>query len=113
MALKGGQVILTDLDPGIYLVTPDGTFELIHAYDEGDYHLADIFDYFELGEVLEEDGAPGIELDAREIKQLRLMAKEYAADHPPEFIAMCRDMVKAAVDFAPEEEVVCFYENFA
>ncbi len=112
MALQGGQVTLTGLDAGIYVVTPNGAFELIHAYDEGDYHLSDIVDYFELGEVLEEDGAPGLELDAREIKQLGRMAKEYASDHPPEFIAMCRNMVKAALDFAAEEDVICFYENF-
>lgn len=113
MAVQGGQVSLTDLDPGVYLVTPSGSFELIFPYDEGDAHLSDIFDYFELGEVLEEDGAPGIELDAREMKQLKRMAKEYAGDHPPEFIAMCQAMVQAVADAAPDEEILCFYENHA
>lgn len=113
MAVHGGQVTLTDLDPGVYLVTPSGAFELAFPYDEGDFHLSDIFDYFELGEVLEEDGAPGIELDAREVKQLQRMARDYAADHPPEFIAMCRAMVQAVADTAPDEDVVCFYENFS
>lgn len=112
MAVQGGQVSLTDLDPGVYLVTPSGAFDLVFPYDEGDFHLSDIFDYFELGEVLEEDGAPGIELDAREVKQLKRMARAYADDHPPEFIAMCRAMVEAVADTAPDEDVVCFYENF-
>ena len=41
---------------------------------------------------------------------LKEMAAEYEDDHPEEFIAMCRDMLRAAVDIGGSP--VRFYSNF-
>lgn len=96
--------------PGVYLVTPTGGMYLVHDYRGGDYALAEIFDYFELGEVLTDDGAPGIELDDRELKKLAMMADRYRDDHPPEFAEMCLDIAHAIQ--LDKGDMATFYANF-
>lgn len=110
MAVQGGLIQLTGYAPGVYLVGPDGRPQRVHAYDGGDFHLADIVEFFELGELLEEDGAPGIELDDKEIRQLVQAVREFGSDHPEEFIACCMAIVQAAG--ASGDAPYCFYENF-
>lgn len=97
-------------EPGVYMVLPSGDLALVHGYEGGRYGIADIVEFFELGELLEVDGPPGIELDAKEILRLREMIKEYGSDHPEEFVAMCRSMIRAAVNAG--DDVAVFYTNF-
>lgn len=87
---------LAQAEQGVWLAHWTGRLQLIHRYDGGDYALSDIVEFFLLGEVLEEDGAPGVELDKRELARLPKLAKERRGDHPPEFIAMCCDIYRAA-----------------
>lgn len=97
-------------EPGVYMVQPNGDLALIHSYEGGRYSIADIVEFFELGEILEVDGPPGIELDSKEIKRLREMIKEYGPDHPEEFVAMCKSMVRAAINVG--DDLAVFYANF-
>lgn len=111
MAVRDGLIDLTEYEAGVYLIDPEGEFELVHPYEGSDFRLADIVEFFELGELLEEDGAPGLELDDKEVRALKKAAQEFEGDHPEEFIACCRAMVKSAL--AHGEPPYCFYSNFA
>lgn len=110
MAVTGGLIDLREYDTGVYLLGADGSPAVVHLYEEGDYKLSDIVEFFELGEVLEEDGAPGIELDAKEIQQLAKAVERFGEDHPAEFNAMCRAIVESVVD--NEDAPYSFYANF-
>ncbi len=104
------MIELEDEDPGVYRFNPDGTLDLIHPFDGGDYSLADILEFFELGELIDGGEFEGIELDRKELSQLAKMAAEYRHDHPTEFIRMCADMIKAAKDL--DGGAVRFFANF-
>ena len=101
---------LEHLPAGVYVTDGQGGFTLVHACLGGDYEMQDILEYFELGELVEAGEGCGLELDRKELKQLKEMAAEYEDDHPEEFITMCRDMLRAAVDLGGSP--VRFYSNF-
>lgn len=104
------MIELEDEEPGVYRFNPDGDLELIHVYDGGEYSMTDILEYFELGELIEGDDSPGLELDRKELVQLARMAQETRLDHPHEFIKMCADMIRAAKDLPGG--AVRFFANF-
>ncbi len=108
--IVGGQIDLSAAAPGVYAVTEDGQIRFVAPYEGGDYRLSDIFEFFELGELLEEDGAPGIELDRKELRQLKAMADAYSFDHPEEFIELCLEIHRASL-LLPGD-TVSFYSNF-
>lgn len=101
---------LEEEEPGVYRFNPDGTLDLIHPFDGGEYSLTDVLEYFELGELIDGGDTPGLELDRKELVQLARMAKEYQRDHPAEFIRMCLDMVKASRDL--DGGAVRYFANF-
>ena len=101
---------LEHIAAGVYVCDGQGGFTLVHAFAGGDYEMQDILEYFELGELVEAGEGCGLELDRKELKQLKDMAAEYEDDHPEEFIAMCRDMLRAAVDLG--HPVMRYYSNF-
>lgn len=104
------MIELEDEEPGVYRFNPDGTLDLIHAHDGGDYALTDILEFFELGELIDGGDMPGLELDRKELSQLARMAQEYRSDHPAEFIKMCADVVRAARDL--DGGAVRYFSNF-
>ncbi|MFD2264284.1 hypothetical protein ACFSM5_15380 [Lacibacterium aquatile] len=110
MAVTGGLIDLSDYDPGVYLLGADGSPALVHLYEEGDYKLSDVVEFYELGELLEEDGAPGLELDEKEILQLAKAVAKFGEDHPPEFNAMCTAIVESVE--GNEDAPYSFYSNF-
>lgn len=104
------MIELEEGEEGVYRFEPDGTLTLIHEFLGGDYALIDILDFFELGEMLEAEGAQGLELDRKELDRLAALCEEAAEDHPAEFIEMCQDIVAAGDNVTAG--AVRFFANF-
>ncbi|HLQ25486.1 MAG TPA: hypothetical protein VK138_06330 [Acidiferrobacterales bacterium] len=88
------------------------SFLLVHHYQGGEYHLADIVACFELGR-LEKDKGTGetqLVLDAREIHLLKTMADAYSFDYEEGFIEMCLEIHQFAAGLPHES--FCFTANF-
>ncbi len=106
----------TALDPGVYARDGDGKQRLVHLYQEGDYRLADIVEFFQLGKLEEADGANGAELvlTGKELQTLKTMADTYSFDYEEEFIEMCLEMTgfAAGLAAAPDALEIRFTEYF-
>jgi hypothetical protein len=84
-------------EPGVYLEGPDGSWSLVHSYADADYDLDDINGYFELGtHVPDEPG--GWRFDRRQLQKLKALADHHSFDYPEEFIEMCLEMHRAALE---------------
>lgn len=76
--------------PGVYVLDADGSYGLVHAFEEGDeYGLLDIVEFLELGEIIEDGETTGLELDGRELERVAGLAHAAAGEHPPGFLALC------------------------
>ena len=82
--------------PGVYGIDPEGNSQPIHLYQEGDYALEDIVEYFQIGR-LEPDarsGATVLVLTGREMRELKVMADAYSFDYEAGFIEMCLELYR-------------------
>lgn len=77
--------------PGVYALEPDGRVVRVHVREEDDYALEDIAERFQLGRILRssEDDATVLELSARELRELEVLADAYSFDYDPGFIELC------------------------
>ena len=78
----------SELEPGVYSARGD----LVHRHQGGEYRLADVVSYFELGRVEIAAGQTRLALDAREVRQLKVQADAYSFDYEEGFIEMCLDI---------------------
>ena len=106
----------TALDPGVYARGGDGKQRLVHLYQEGDYRLADIVEFFQLGKLVEAGGAKeavGV-LTGKEVQTLKTLADTFSFDYQEEFIEMCLEMTRfaASVAAAPDAFEIRFTEYF-
>ncbi len=104
----------TALDPGVYARGGNGKQRLVHLYQEGDYRLADIVEFFQLGK-MEETGEANeavLVLTGKELKTLKTMADTFSFDHEEEFIEMCLEMTRFAdaLAAAPDAYEIRFSE---
>ncbi len=106
----------TALDPGVYSRGGDAKQRLVHLYQGGDYRLADIVEFFQLG-TLEEAGDANeavLVLTGKELQSLKTMADTFSFDYEEEFIEMCLELTRfaAGLDAAPDALEIRFTENF-
>ncbi len=106
----------TALDPGVYARDGDGEQRLVHLYQAGDYQLAEIVEFFQLGK-LEESGAANeavLVMTGKELQTLKTMADTFSFDHEEEFIEMCLEMTRfaAGLTAAPDPLEIRFTEYF-
>ncbi len=69
-------------DPGVYAVDAQGHEILVHLYQGGDYELADIVEFFQLGRLQESarEDETVLVLTAKEMRTLKTMADAYSFD---------------------------------
>ena len=81
-------------EPGVYALDAQGREALVHLYQGGDYGLADIVEFFQLGRLHEPDREDEtvLVLTAKEIPTLKTMADVYSFDYEEPFIEMCLEM---------------------
>jgi len=77
-----------ELEQGVY----SAHGELVHRHQGGEYRLADVAAYFELGRVETVAGQSTLTLNAHEVRQLKLQADAYSFDYDEGFIDMCLDI---------------------
>ncbi len=85
-------------DPGVYALDARGRETQVHLYQGGDYGLADIVEFFQLGRLQEADreGETVLVLTAKELRTLKTMADAYSFDYEEPFIEMCLDIKRFA-----------------
>ncbi len=85
-------------DPGVYALDARGRETLVHLYQGGDYGLADIVEFFQLGRLQEADreGETVLVLMAKELRTLKTMADAYSFDYEEPFIEMCLEIKRFA-----------------
>lgn len=77
-------------DAGVYGCQADGSRVLIHSYQEGDYHLADVAEIFGLGRIeATGEGELRLDLEEHEARQLRSLALAQSFDQEPGLIELC------------------------
>lgn len=83
---------------GVYVLDAQGGETLVHLYQGGDYELADIVEFFQLGRLPEADreGETVLVLTATELRSLKTMADAYSFDYEEPFIEMCLEMKRFA-----------------
>ncbi len=83
--------------PAVTALGPNGQTVRVHAYQDGDYVLADIRDVFALGRIEEsEDGNSVLVLRPNEVRQLKPLADSYSFDYEEGFIELCLDLHRFA-----------------
>lgn len=83
----------------------------VHLYQGGDYLLADIAEFFQLGRLVDDpDGRDRLLLTAREIRELKAAADAYSFDYEEGLIALCLDIHRFAIE-RPDPEFT-FVANF-
>src|SRR5271155_575307 len=102
--------LLVDAEPGVYVPEPDGGLRQLHLHHGGDYALTDIIEFFELGTAIEELAVDIVELDRKELRELKAMTEACRDDYPAEFIAMCFALYRDAIDIPGD--TVRFFSNF-
>ncbi len=85
-------------EPGVYALDAQGREALVHPYQGGDYELADVVEFFQLGRLQEADREDEtvLVLMAEEIRTLKTMADAYSFDYEEPFIEMCLEMQRSA-----------------
>ena len=103
-------------DPGVYARDADGKQRLVHLYQAGDYELAEIVEFFQLGKMEEAGDANEavLVLTEKELQTLKTMADTYSFDYEEEFIEMCLEMTRFAAGLAaaPDASEIRFTEYF-
>lgn len=81
-------------EPGVYGLDADGRKQRIHLYQDGDYALEDVIEYFGLGRLESEAEAQqvAIVLTVKEMRELKVMADAYSFDYEEGFIEMCLEL---------------------
>ena len=103
---------LTTKPLGVYALSNDKQFVLVHAYQEGEYDLEDVFDAFGFGVIEQvEDGVNAVRLTQSEIRRLKVSADAYSFDYDEEFIEMCLALHRYAQSSSQEQ--ILFIANFA
>ena len=92
--------------PGIYC-NIDAVDRLIHEYRNGEYRLADVNEYFQLGN-LDCGEQMRLTLTRHELRQLKLMVDAYSFDYDEGFIELCGQMLQC-IDHT-ELAKFCFFE---
>ena len=77
---------------------PEGALRQVHLHTGGEYALTDIIEFFELGTAIEELAIDVVEFDRKELRELKAMVEACRDDYPAEFIALCLDVHRAALD---------------
>ena len=102
--------------PGVYALDAQGREVLVHLYQGGDYELADIVEFFQLGRLQEVDreGETVLVLTAGELRTLKTMADAYSFDYEEPFIEMCLEMKRFAdvAESGPAGSEISFTANF-
>ncbi len=76
---------------------PKGETVRVHAYQDGDYVLADVRDVFGLGRMeTDETGHPVLVLRPNEVRQLKPLADSHSFDYEEGFIELCLDLHRFA-----------------
>lgn len=85
---------------GVYVTDGNGSTRLVHRYQGGDYGLEEIAEYFQLGEVEpgENDDETVLVLTPKELRELKVMADAHSFDYEEEFIEMCLELQRFAVN---------------
>ncbi len=87
--------------PAVTALDPKGKTVRVHAYQDGDYVLADVRDVFGLGRVEEnEDGNSVLVLRGNEVRQLKSLAYTHSFDCEEGFLELCLDLHRFATGFA-------------
>ena len=96
---------------GVYTVSGDSQRTLVHAYQDGEYTLRDVFDLAGLG-IIEQTpgGVIKITLTQKELRQLKAWSDAYSFDYDEEFIEMCLALHRYAHS-VPADEIV-YFANF-
>ena len=83
---------------------PRGETVRVHAYQDGDYVLADVRDAFGLGRMeTDETGHPVLVLRPDEVRPLKSLADSHSFDYEEGFIELCLDLHRFAIGLnAPE-----------
>ncbi len=106
----------TRQDPGVYAVDAQGGEILVHRYQGGDYELADIVEFFQLGWLQESarEDETVLVLTAEEMRTLKTMADAYSFDYEEPFIEMCLEMKRFsdATAGGPAGAEIRFTANF-
>ena len=85
-------------------LTPDGETVRVHAYQDGDYVLADVRDVFGLGRMeTDETGHPLLVLRPNEVRQLKPLADSHSFDYEEGFIELCLDLHRFATGLSAPE----------
>ena len=73
----------TALDTGVNARDGDGKQRLVYLYQRGDYRLADIVEFFQLGKLVETGGADEavLVLTGKELQTLKTMADTFSFDY--------------------------------
>ncbi len=90
--------------PAVTALTPGGETVRVHAYQDGDYVLADVREVFGLGRMeTDETGHPVLVLRPNEVRQLKPLADSHSFDYEEGFIELCLDLYRFATgSSAPE-----------
>ncbi len=103
-------------DPGVYALDARGREALVHLYQGGNYELADIVEFFQLGRLQESarEDETVLVLMAKEMRTLKTMADAYSFDYEEPFIEMCLEMKRFADVAAggPAGGEISFTANF-
>ena len=104
------------LDPGVYARDGDSKIWLVYLYQRGDYRIADIGEFFQLGKLEETGGADEavLVLTGKELQTLKTMADTFSFNYEEEFIKMCLEMTRLAAGLAaaPDALEIRFTEYF-
>ena len=103
-------------DPGVYAPDARGREALVHLYQGGDYELADVVEFFQLGRLEEADreDETTLVLTPEELRTLKTMADAYSFDYEEPFIEMCLEIKRFADSAAggPAGGEISFTANF-
>ncbi len=102
--------------PGVHALDAQGRETLVHLYQGGDYGLADVVEFFQLGrlEKADREGETVLVLTPEEMRTLKTMADAYSFDYEEPFIEMCLEMKRFADAAAggPAGGEISFTANF-
>ncbi|MFQ5937120.1 MAG: hypothetical protein ACE5LB_12015 [Acidiferrobacterales bacterium] len=81
---------------GVYYLDDRGESRLIHRYQGGEYGLEEIVEYFQLGQLKSNEGQGNavLVLDARDVRDLKIMAAAQSFDYEEGFIEMCLEICR-------------------
>ena len=101
-----------DYEPGVYSINSEGQLQRMHLYQDGDYGLEDIVEYFGLGRIAPAERSNWVTLamTGKELRELKVMADAYSFDYAEEFIEMCLEMHRFSTTHSASE--IEFEANF-